>query len=506
MVLIISTAYDMLVFRQRDNKEDKPTRTESFLLIFSAYTNLEKLGRPDRTKEMSILHGLRLFSMVFIILGHRCLFSYGGPFYNPEFLEERYRKIQDMFLLNGTLIVDTFFVLSGFLTCYTIILELTKRKGLNIGMLYLYRWMRLTPVYMMVVAFYATLIDNLDNGPMWKAKMGVERERCQQNWWTNFLYINNYVNADQLCMFQSWYIACDMHYFLIAPLIIFPLWRWKNWKGKIPLATVVIASIIIPFIITFVGKYDGVLRVYISLLEDPNANEHYRNVYIKSHSRAGPYFIGITAAYICYQRKIAGKKFSKLTMWIVSLIAAFVGLASMFGGWSFYIPGRPYYIWENATYATLHRIAWSMAMCWAILGSITTGFNVLEPILSLDAITPLSRLTYCVFLTHGAVQLYIVSSLRVPQFMSFPRLFWMASGDLVMAFIFALFIHLLFEAPVGGLQKILLSSGKQRRPRQAVKSNEKNEETNGELREIPNTNGNVNPAYNSDSPAETQEV
>ncbi|XP_071452957.1 nose resistant to fluoxetine protein 6-like [Hetaerina americana] len=390
-ITIISTGYDMIVYQQRIQNGGKTARgMESIVLVFSAYSNLEKLGKPDRTKDMRILHGLRLFSMVFIILGHRCLFSYGGPFYNPEFLEERYRKIQDMFLLNGTLIVDTFFVLSGFLTCYSIFLELGKRKRLNIGLLYLYRWMRLTPVYMMVVAFYATLLDNLDNGPMWKSKMGLERERCEQNWWTNFLYINNYVNADQLA-----------------------------------------------------------------------------------------------------------------TMWIVSLIAGFIGLASMFGGWSFYIPGRPYYIWENATYATLHRIAWSMAMCWAILGSITTGFNVLEPILSLDAITPLSRLTYCAFLTHGAVDLYIVSTLRVPQYMSFPRLFWMASGDLVMAFIFALFIHLLFEAPIGGIQKLLMAGGKRPRPDDQENKRKNLNETN-EMVETPK--GSTNPAYRGDTKEETQEI
>jgi peptidoglycan/LPS O-acetylase OafA/YrhL len=47
-----------------------------------------------------------------------------------------------MFLLNGTLLVDTFFVLSGFLTCFGILLEIHKRKTLSIPKLYLYRWMR----------------------------------------------------------------------------------------------------------------------------------------------------------------------------------------------------------------------------------------------------------------------------------------------------------------------------------------------------------------------------
>jgi hypothetical protein len=51
---------------------------------------------------------------------------------------------------------------------------------------------------MMVVAFYATLLDKIDTGPIWNAKVGAEKQRCVDNWWTNLFYINNYVNSDKL--------------------------------------------------------------------------------------------------------------------------------------------------------------------------------------------------------------------------------------------------------------------------------------------------------------------
>jgi hypothetical protein len=49
---------------------------------------LEKLNKPDSTKDMGILHGIRLVSMLIVILGHRFLSSCGGPTFNPEIIEK----------------------------------------------------------------------------------------------------------------------------------------------------------------------------------------------------------------------------------------------------------------------------------------------------------------------------------------------------------------------------------------------------------------------------------
>jgi hypothetical protein len=44
----------------------------------------------------------------------------------------------------------------------------------------------------------------------------LEQERCQESWWKNILYINNYYGNDKLCMFQSWYLAGELIIFLIS--------------------------------------------------------------------------------------------------------------------------------------------------------------------------------------------------------------------------------------------------------------------------------------------------
>lgn len=102
-------------------------------------------------------------------------------------------------LLNGPIIVDTFFVISGFLACYLLLNEFTKRGHLvSIPKLYLHRIVRLLPPYAFMLAFYCTLFVKMGSGPLWKEKVGVERERCRASWWANVLFLNNYVNTDKI--------------------------------------------------------------------------------------------------------------------------------------------------------------------------------------------------------------------------------------------------------------------------------------------------------------------
>lgn len=56
---------------------------------------------------------------------------------------------------------------------------------------------RLTPPYAMMIGFYATLFNKLDSGPHW-GSVDLSRTQCRENWWTNLLYINNYINVPNM--------------------------------------------------------------------------------------------------------------------------------------------------------------------------------------------------------------------------------------------------------------------------------------------------------------------
>lgn len=58
---------------------------------------------------------------------------------------------------------------------------------------------------MLVVAFYAYVFPYIGDGPLWTEKLAIEANRCQENWWTNLLFINNYVHSDNQvkCLLSS---------------------------------------------------------------------------------------------------------------------------------------------------------------------------------------------------------------------------------------------------------------------------------------------------------------
>lgn len=146
--------------------------------------------------------------MFFIVGGHSLVFMFGGPIQNMKFFEEQAQLVQNAILINSPLLVDTFLLLSGFLFSRILLLELDKRKGhVNFGLLYIFRYLRLTPAYLAIIGLYSTWLVKLGDGPLWQSRISLEQERCMKSWWKNLLYINNYYGNDELCMFQSWYLA-----------------------------------------------------------------------------------------------------------------------------------------------------------------------------------------------------------------------------------------------------------------------------------------------------------
>lgn len=55
---------------------------------------------------------------------------------------------------------------------------------------------------------------------------------------------------------------------------------------------------IVTFVVVFRDEHQGILLLYPTALHSP----HFTEVYIKTHTRATPYFIGCIAGYFYYKR------------------------------------------------------------------------------------------------------------------------------------------------------------------------------------------------------------
>lgn len=44
-------------------------------------------------------------------------------------------------------------------------------------------------------------------------------------------------------MKETWFLACDMQYYLISPLLVYPIWRWGT-IGLAPVVALMSASLV----------------------------------------------------------------------------------------------------------------------------------------------------------------------------------------------------------------------------------------------------------------------
>lgn len=139
------------------------------------------------------------------------------------FLSQSYHLKEGMLFVNGGNFVQTFFFISGFLNSISLLAKVEKNQ---VNYFYawfgavFYRFIRFAPVLIFMVMLNATWLYRLDSGPFWDKIVYTERQSCRENWWTNILFINNYISGDLKCMIQTWYICADFHLSAVGTFIL----------------------------------------------------------------------------------------------------------------------------------------------------------------------------------------------------------------------------------------------------------------------------------------------
>jgi hypothetical protein len=119
--------------------------------MFSIRRNWPKLvAAPAEPSPTDCLNGMRVLSMVWIVLGHTMMMPAPiNGFDNPEDLVAKFgarSQVWFMTVIGGQIAVDTFFFLGGFLVAYLGVRDLEKRGGkIPYGAMVLHRYLRITP-------------------------------------------------------------------------------------------------------------------------------------------------------------------------------------------------------------------------------------------------------------------------------------------------------------------------------------------------------------------------
>ncbi|XP_025420912.1 O-acyltransferase like protein-like, partial [Sipha flava] len=236
MFIIVGSMYDFY------SKEDSMSKCKLIFVAFSIQSNLKKLFyNSTKNTEFSCFYFLKALACVVILFGHRMMYSVSYPVYNMNDIETAFEIPFYGIFINGPIVVDIFFTISGFLTFISMYNALEKIKRCNVLLILFLRWCRLIPVYGLMIVFIAFVFFHVSDGPMWKSIAVRESENCLKNWWTNVLFVNNYVDTEHPCVMQSWYLACDLHMCALGVSMVYLVWKYPKCE-KIALLTAILAS------------------------------------------------------------------------------------------------------------------------------------------------------------------------------------------------------------------------------------------------------------------------
>ncbi|XP_033327929.2 nose resistant to fluoxetine protein 6 isoform X2 [Megalopta genalis] len=433
------------------NTRSAPKPLSEALLSFSLLLNLSKLcGLDVGDDTLAPIHGLRLISMLWIILVHTCLtvnvVSEARSFRSNAEKDFFYQTIS-----NGTYAVDTFFFMSGCLVSFLYFRTITKKsiqkmkvlrnscgKFLEFLGMVSYRYFRLTPPYLLVIGliqvssswyYHHTMLDLYT----------LDYQNCKRYWWRNALYVNTYFAMDERCMVWSWYLANDTLFYIVGAIILI--------IGVRLLSVAAFAATMILIVSWIVTATIALHTQHVPSILDPFA--HYESLYDKPWSRIGPYLLGMMAGWYLYKSNCS-LKLPKTVSFICWIVSFFVMLSIVYG-----LYGSTHGPFMSAAYTALSHSGWAVAVGWVLVACVAGHGGIVNNILSWKYLYPLSRLSYCVYLVHPVIIRAVVLKGESSMHLTLGLMGILFLGFTIASYIVALVISILFEAPVVSLLRIV---------------------------------------------------
>ncbi|KAF9822502.1 hypothetical protein SFRURICE_006585 [Spodoptera frugiperda] len=359
---------------------------------FNIFKNQEDLVKVNKD-EIRVMNGMRFLTAAIIVEIHVVFYMSISGIGNLMDIDAFLESVGGL-LLHFDLFVDTFFTMSGLLHIKGL---MGKRQNL-LNVLWK-RYIRLIGPFALIVLYLISVSKHLNPGP---ALLGLEEtEVCEQYWLKSLLLMNSDVR--HICHDVTWYLACDYQLAILGTLLFY-FYQKNRGFGFVSYAVVAVFSMVIPGVLTYLFNLPGVL-----FTDYGKYVIHYREawqhslLYTPSYSRASPYIVGVAMGYIMsiYKpadyRKSISKKWSIVGV-AVSFIAFIVTLAL-----GYILRLREHDPIDAVVVAATSRIFWAAAIC-CIIGMCEYGtVPIVSHILGWLVFTPLSRLSYGIYMIHPLI-------------------------------------------------------------------------------------------------------
>ncbi|XP_017055199.1 O-acyltransferase like protein-like [Drosophila ficusphila] len=411
---------------------------------FSARANSRVLFRLASPKSnpnvIDCLHGIRCLSFIYVVFCHDYLVFAKSPIINMAYVLTWFDGIFNQFVRHGIYAVDTFFFLSGLLLVVIALRSMEKTKGkLNIPLMYLHRYLRLTPVLAFAILIYLKILPLVGKGPLMDSASFDDYSSCADTWYWTLLYVQNYATS-RMCLSHSWYLAVDMQLYIFAPFLLICLYKWgKKAAAGIFILMLLLASCLFSTMV-------------IKNVSFSQGEKSQRILYYATNNRASPYLVGILFGYFLHinrGREFKLNWFSVLLGWLTSLALIFTCVFAVFGQNS--LP-----IVEEAFYVTLTRIAWPLALCWVVFACMQGYGGPAAGLLSSPLWQPLSKLSYSAYVLHMFIETLNAGIAQTSIYFSDYQVMLRFWADFGFTMLLSFLMHILVEAPFAGLESLLL--------------------------------------------------
>ena len=309
-----------------------------------------KTVAPFRLGYRPALDGIRAIAILFVLTFHTLTFL--DDSYSPSGLEP-FRA--------GSLGVDIFFALSGFLITSLLLQEWQERGAISLKRFYVRRALRLWPalwVTLGLLSVYFGVVGPGETGGFFHGLIEV------------VTYSNNYfVSGNQFLrqwFGQSWSLAIEEQFYIVWPTLLIMLLHFRRTRKALPLllATAVVLA--------------ALWRVELI--------HHYQvwsRVYFRTDARLDQLLIGALLAVLLHYGLVRVKP----RPWLAA--AAFIGCFALAQSWWSYEKEYFYYSAFLTVFTT----------CCLILG-VLDGTGPVARLLSVAPVRWIGRVSYTLYLVH----------------------------------------------------------------------------------------------------------
>ncbi|CAG5052479.1 unnamed protein product [Parnassius apollo] len=458
VLTVIACAFTYFTTKHRVSKCNRIVmKVVSAFDLNSSAADLVSRGKD----EIKVMHGIRFLTACIMVILHVMYINIMARAGNGLDMDDDFKRYAG-FLSHASVMVDTYFMMSGLLLMKSFKPE--TRRLINPFKTLVKRYFRLIWVFIVIILITTTASPYFYGGPLWFKYAKVEHDVCKKNWLVGLLMLGNYIDSSNICMEVTWYVPADFH---LASVSTIMYWLYqKNRRGGLYFfGLVTIVSLILPGLNVYLNQLSAITVFDFETIEDNRKHILGSPMYVQSHLRAVPYFVGLIAGYILsvYKptsyRNVLSLKYSILSF--ITIIALSATILVMGPAYQF----REYNVIESSLFAALNRPIWAGLIAAIILLCEYGTLPHITDFLSWSAFVPLSKLSYGVYMCHFFFVMRLTLGLRSPAWYDLFKIVQDAMGILVITYLLSLYITLFIESPLNNLVALVLNT-KPSKPKQ----------------------------------------